>query len=323
LGLLFGGWLSIANADTYTLTDSTSITGDVISYNDDGVSFHTSDDKYTDRIPWTKFSQDSLKAFAKDPKLNNKNPRIRDFADPFIEMPPISHAQGPISIHEVQRLELPPKQSVIGGLFSSSLGIILIFLIYAANIYAGFEVAVFRSRPPILVAGLAAVVPIAGPIIFLCLPTVMPEGATEEDMQMETGAPPEAIAAPGHAVVPPGQSGVPQAQPATIEGVHIAPAGWQAATSIPETQVFQRGQFTFNRRFIETKFSSFFGITRHGADKEMLLLVKTPRGQYKVERITRIAANDVHFEVLSGAARQEVMVPFGEIQEIQLKHKNA
>jgi len=29
----------------------------------------------------------------------------------------------------------------------------------------------------------------------------------------------------------------------------------------------------------------------------------------------------VHFEVLRGDSRQEVTVPFAEIQEIQLKHK--
>jgi hypothetical protein len=41
------------------------------------------------------------------------------------------------------------------------------------------------------------------------------------------------------------------------------------------------------------------------------------------ERITRISASEVHFEVLRGDARQEVMVPFAEIQEVQLKHKGA
>jgi hypothetical protein len=79
----------------------------------------------------------------------------------------------------------------------------------------------------------------------------------------------------------------------------------------------------FNRRFFETKFPNFFGVVRREADKDMVLLVKTPRGQFEVNRITRIAPNDLHFEVLQGAARQEVMVPFGEIQEITLKHKDA
>ena len=138
---------------------------------------------------------------------------------------------------------------------------------------------------------------------------------------METGAPAGATAAP-HAAPIAGQA-APAAEgdatPATSETVHLA----QAAASLPETQVFQRGQFTFNRRFFETKFSGFFGMTRHGASKDMVLVIKTPRAQHVAERITRIAANEAHFEVVVGAARQEVSVPFGEIQEIKLKHKDA
>jgi hypothetical protein len=309
VSLLLCGWLATANADTYTLTDGTSVTGDVLSFNDEGATFHTPDDKYTDRIPWMKFSQDSLRSLA-------KNPKITPFAQPFIEVPPAVHPQEPVEVHDVQRLQLPQKGSVIGGLFTSSLGIIALLLIYAANIYAGVEIAVFRSRPIGLVAITSAILPILGPIIFLSMPTYMPPGATEEDMQTETGAPPEGIA-------PTPQPGNP-AQPATTESVQVAPAGGrQAASSIPETQVFQRGQFTFNRRFFETKFSGYFGMMRHGADKDMVLILKTPRAQHVVERITRISANEAHFEVSSGAARQEVMIPFGEIQEIQLKHKNA
>ena len=79
----------------------------------------------------------------------------------------------------------------------------------------------------------------------------------------------------------------------------------------------------FNRRFFETKFSGFFGIVRREADKDKVLQVKTARMLFVAERISRIAANEVHFEVLRGDSRQEVMVPFAEIQEIQLKYKNA
>ena len=320
IGLCLCGWLS-ARAETYPLTDNTSISGDIISFNDDGVVFHTSDDKYTDRVPWTKFSQDALKLLANDKKFNAKEPKIRDFAEPFIETPPKAQNRAPIVIHSVTRLELPPKQSVIGAMFSSSLGFLLILLIYAANIYAAFEIAIFRARSVPMVMGVAAILPIIGPIIFLSMPTDIPQGATEEDMQMETGAPPEGIApTPSHSS--PGAAA--SAASATTESVHVAaPAGWQAAAAIPETQTFQRGQFTFNRRFFETKFSGFFGMTRHGANKDMVLLVKTGRVQHVVERISRIAANDIHLEVLAGGTHQEIMVPFAEIQEIQLKHKDA
>jgi hypothetical protein len=311
-GGLLCGWLATANADTYQLTDGTSINGDVISFNDDGVTFHTGDDKYTDRIPWTQFTQDTLKDLA-------KNPKIAALADPFIEVPPPAPSQTHVTIHNVTRLELPPQGSIIGGLATSSIGVILLLLVYAANIYAGYEVGVFRGRPPGVVAGVAAILPIVGPIIFLSMPTLMPPA--EENI--ETGAPTETIAPPNAVAESPATAAPAEAGAAPASGLHVAATGWQAASAIPETQVFQRGQFTFNRRFFETKFSSFFGITRHGADKDMVLVVKTPRAQHIVERVTRIAANEAHFEVAAGAGRQEVMVPFGEIQEIQLKHKNA
>ncbi|HEV2320564.1 MAG TPA: hypothetical protein VGV18_12485 [Verrucomicrobiae bacterium] len=317
IGLWLCGLLATANADTYQLTDGTSITGDVISFNDDGIIFRTGADNYTDRILWTKFSQEALKLLA-------KNPKLRDYAEPFIETPPPPRPELQVRIHGVSRLELPPKQTVISAMFSSFIGIILLLLVYAANIYAAFEIAIFRARPIGLVMGIAAVLPIAGPVIFLSMPTHVEAGALQQDMRMETGAPPGATA-PSAAAPVAGHSAPPaeaESAPAAAEAVQT-PAGWQAAVALPETQVFQRGQFTFNRRFFETKFSGFFGITRHGSSKDMVLVIKTPRATHIAERITRIAANEAHFEVLAGAARQEVMVPFGEIQEIQLKHKDA
>jgi hypothetical protein len=312
---LLCGWLATANADTYQLTDGSSINGDVISVNDDGITFHTTDDKYTDRIPWSQFSQDTLKNLAKTPK-------IAPYAEPFIETPPPAPSQIQVTVHNVSRLDLPPKGSVISGLFSSSVGIILLLLVYAANIYAGYEVAIFRARPPSIVAGAAAFLPIIGPIIFLSMPTLMPP-QTEEEMQMEAAAAQQATAAANASADMPTGAPPTEGETAPATALHIAATAPEAATAIPATQVFQRGQFTFNRRFFETKFSSFFGITRHGADKDMVLVVKTPKAQHIVERVTRISANDAFFEVAAGAGRQEVMVPFGEIQEIQLKHKNA
>lgn len=78
----------------------------------------------------------------------------------------------------------------------------------------------------------------------------------------------------------------------------------------------------FNRRFFETKFSGFFAIARPEADRGKVLLVKTPGALLTVERISRISANEVHFEVVQGGERQEIMVPFADIQQIQLKQKS-
>jgi hypothetical protein len=99
--------------------------------------------------------------------------------------------------------------------------------------------------------------------------------------------------------------------------------GGEQKPAIPQTVTFQRGQFTFNRRFFETKFPNFFGVVRRDADKDMVLVIKSSRGEYTSQRISRIAANDLHLQVQRGHASEEVVIPFVEIQEIRLKHKDA
>jgi hypothetical protein len=55
----------------------------------------------------------------------------------------------------------------------------------------------------------------------------------------------------------------------------------------------------------------------------MVLTIKTGRAQYVVERITRIATNEMHVDVGLSAVKNEIMVPFAEIVEVQLKPKGA
>ena len=305
LGLWLCGLFVAVGADTFPLTDGTSVTGDVISYNDNGVVFRLEVDKYSNRVPWTKFSQAALKQLA-------NNPKIRLLAEPFIETAPVVERtkKTEVKVHEVSRLELPPKQSLFGALFSSSVGLVVLLLIYAANIFAGYEIAVVRSRPIALVMGVAVVLPILGPIIFLAMP-VRVEPA-------KTVAPrPEAI---------PHTFAVPGAAQPVAAGIHIVEASWQKeapAAGSDAPQIFQRGQFTFNRRFFETKLSGFFSMIRRESEKNLMLTVKTGRALFVVERITRIATNEMHVEVAQGAAKQEIMVPFAEIVEVQIKPKPA
>jgi len=304
-GFWLCGLLVAVGADTFPLTDGTSVTGDVISYNDNGVVFRLSVDKYSPRVPWTKFSQDALKQL-------EKNPKIRPLAEPFIETAPVVEGtkKTEVKVHEVSRLELPLKKSLFGALFSSSVGLVVLMLIYAANIFAGYEIAVVSSRPIALVMGVAVVLPIVGPIIFLAMPVRVEPSRT---------AAPQPEAAP-HTFAVPGA-----AQPVAA-GIHIVEASWQkeasAAANPSEPQIFQRGQFTFNRRFFETKFSGFFAMIRRESEKNLMLTVKTGRALFVVERITRIATNEMHVEVAQGAAKQEVMVTFAEIVEVQLKPKS-
>ena len=319
------GLLTAVGAESYPLADGSNVSGDIVSFNDNGIIFRTGGDQYTDRLPWLKFSQDGLK------KLS-QNQKIDPFVEPFI-MPPTRPATKPdVKIQDVSRLDRSSPASLFGGLFTSSVGLVVLLLIYAANLYAGYEIALFRARPTGLVMGVAAVLPIVGPIIFLSLqdlrtvaaaapPEEIPDATTAATPAATPGAAAPAGAAP-HRFVVPGMV-VEEAK----EKVHITAGSWEAgAPPTPpeqqETEIFRRGQFMFNRRFFETKFPGFFGIIRSEADKDKVLQVKTPHTLFVAERITRIGANEVHFEVLRGGSRQEVMTPFAEIQEVQLKHRN-
>jgi hypothetical protein len=294
--------LVAVGADTFPLTDGTSVTGDVISYNDNGIVFRLNVDQYSQRVPWTKFSQDALKLLA-------NNPKIRPLAEPFIETPPPNRVKKEeVKVQAVSRLELPPKQSLFGALFSSSVGLVVLLLIYVANIYAAYEIAACRAQPIALVMGVAVVLPVLGPIIFLAMPKRV---ETPKAAAAQPAAAPHTFAVGG-------------AAPPAAAGIHIVDASWHAAAPAAapsEVQIFQRGQFTFNRRFFETKFSGYFALIRREAEKNMVLTVKTGRAQYVVERITRIATNEMHVDVGLSAVKQEIVVPFAEIVEVQLKPK--
>ena len=272
------------------------MSGNIVTFNDNGVMLRMENDSYTNLL-WTRFSQDALVQL-------EKNPKIKPLVEPFIETPPAARAQKPeITIQEVSRLGLPAKQSLLLAFFSSSVGFVILLLLYMANMYAAYEIAVVRTHPMGLVVGVSAVLPILGPIIFLCMPT---QAGTSQSVPSHPAAKTETYAMPGAA----GE-------------IHITEASWQKEPAAQEPQIFQRGQFMFNRRFFETKFSNFFTSIRREADRDLLFVVKTTRDEIIVQRITRIATNEVRFEIMQGATRKEIVVPFADIQEIQLKHKDA
>jgi hypothetical protein len=319
---LIGGLLAgPAYADTFTLANGETITGEVLmgSENDTGIQIKVGDGKY-ERVPWANFSQEDLKKLAKVQKL-------APMVEPFIEITQADKIKKTeVNIKQPPRLELPPKGSLVGALASSGLGLLIIVLLYAANIYAGFEISIFRGRPAALVCGVSAVLPLIGPIIFLSMPTKLPP--VEEVWAPAPEAAPEGAVA--EAVNPMQAAGA--EHPTGLKLAATEPSyevklgqfqGGGQKPAIPETIVYQRGQFTFNRRFIETKFAGFFGVVRRDADRDMVLVIKSSRGEYVGQRISRIAANDLHLQVQRGHASDEVMIPFVEIKEIRLRHKDA
>ena len=97
----------------------------------------------------------------------------------------------------------------------------------------------------------------------------------------------------------------------------------EAAAKYPPTKTFRRGEFTFNRRFFETQMANFLRVVPTEADKEMIILIKAVRGEFSGSRIARILPNEVYLLAEKGGATQEILIPFTEIQLVQVRHKDA
>lgn len=296
-------------AETYKMANGETMTGEALlsSANDQGLQIKLGEGKY-ERVPWPNFAQEELKKFA-------QNPKLEPYVEPLIEITQEERLKKTeVVIKQPQRLPQPAAQSLIGAMFSSGLGLFILALIYAANIYAGYEVAIFRAQSVPLVCGVSAVAPIVGPIAFLSMRTNLPPSEPAVEMVPAEGA----VAGGEHAAKDD------SVNPMLAEGA-AHPAGLKIHTEPEEKAetkptVYQRGQFTFNRRFFETKFPHFFAAVRREEDRHLVLVIKSPRGEYVGERISRIAANDLHLEVHPhGRAVEEVMIPFQEIQEIRLQ----
>jgi hypothetical protein len=301
-----------ALAATYKLSNGQELTGELLptSANDLGVQVKTGEGQYQ-RVNWGEFSQEDLRQFA-------ENSKLQPLVEPFIEISQEEKIkQTEVKITEPTRLPRPQPGSILGAMFSSPLGVFLLLVLYAGIIYAGYEVAIFRGQPPALVAGLAAIpfVGILSPIVFLSMPTRVKH--IEEAAPMAPPAGTQAAAAIA------AEEAAAQEAANPTGGLRIAQEAPAAESALPEPVVYARGQFTFNRRFFETKFPNLFGVVRREADKDMILVVKTSRTTLVANRISRIAANDMHLQVQRGHAQEEVQVQFMEIQEVRFQHKDS
>jgi hypothetical protein len=300
-------WLGLAAgvyaAETFALANGATFSGDIVKFDDHDAMIHTSTDTYTN-INWPDFSQDTLKQLA-------TNPKYRAAAMWFIE-PGERPAKPAITVKYDRPMSLPEHPSILGGLVGSSLGWFLLLVIYAANLYAAFEVAVVRGKPVPVVMGLSAVLPIVGPIIFLSQPM--------KPVEEETA--PEEITPAGEAPAPgvPGALALATDSPATgHEDIQIVSASWQPSQEEkkPQPQVFSRGKFTLNRRFIETKFAAFVGEPK-GEALAFTMEIKTLKETIAVECIKLVGPTEAILETPNG----QMTVPFADIQEFKLIPKS-
>jgi len=310
LGLLSVGLAGHAPAATFTLTTGESLEGEPISFNAQGMVVKRPDGSFAPRVAWTNLTETVMKELA-------KNPKAKPFVEPFVDIEEPETAKKRIEIKPkpVPRLDRPNAKAGLGALFSSPLSLTLFLLLYASNIYAAYEISVFRNHATGLVCGIAAVAPVIGPIVFLCMPPRLPKSHDElaaESMAAHLSEEEREALAQA------------EAQPAHAAGGHD-PAQAAAPADKKQTQitVYQRGQTTFNRRFFETKFAGFLRMVPGDAERGKVIYVKSARGEHVGTRISRIQPNEIYLQVTKGEATSDIIIPFNDIQEVQVRPKEA
>jgi hypothetical protein len=289
LGVCFFWALPVARAATLTvsLTDGATVSGDVLKSDAKGLMLRLGDETYTN-VTWDHLSQDTLKQLAQDPKM-------AQFTEAFIEPPEPAHtAAEDITVKPVNRLERPAHPSLIAGVVTSPVGLFVLLVLYVANLLAAYEVSLFTMRSPGEVIGLSAVLPVIGPIIYL--------------VKGEKTASAEELAATEVVTAPSGAGAHPD------EEIPIVEVTRKVEEKKLETQIFTRGKFTFNKRFVETKFAGFIGEAK-GEALTYSMEVKTPKEQLKVERIMQVSQADVMLETVQ---RGQITILLSDILEVKL-----
>jgi hypothetical protein len=290
-----------AQAATFSLSNGTSLNGEPISFNAAGVVLKLADGTFAPRESWTNFTQQALQEFA-------KNPKAKTFVEPFLDVDEPEDAKPKIEIKPkpIERLPRLEGKSGMGALFASGMSLTFLFLLYAGNVYAGYEVGLFRNYQPFMVAGIAAVAPVLGPVIFLCMPTRIQKSIDEVAAESMAKAMAEAEAAGTAPKLTVGNPAEQQAEQA-------------AAEAKPDITIYKRGQTSFNRRFFETKFAGFLRPVPGEAERDKEIYIKSARGEYSGSRLTRVLPNEITMQIHKGDATADVIIPFTEIIEIHVR----
>ncbi len=305
---IFVAMIGVARAGTYSLKNGQQITGEAISFDDHGIKFKLETGDFSERTPYDQFTQEAIRSLLADAK-----PHDKPYLEPLIEELPQEKAQKKeINIKPVPSPERPTKSIGIFQIFHSSVGLAILFILYVATLFAAYEVAVFRNQPYGLVIGLAAIpfLGVCSPIIFIAMPT---RAVSIEEVHAAHAAPVEAVDPVAEA------EAAAEAERAAAAAAEAAAA---AASALPEPVVYRRGDFSFNRRFFETKFAGFFRLVPGEAEKDMVLKIKSSRGEFTGKRITKITQDELYLQTFSGAATADEMIPILEIMEAEVRHKD-
>lgn len=310
--LLAASW---AQAGTYTWKDGKTLVGEPEpgQAKSEGMLFRTA--AGTERIEWDKFTPDDLKLLLQEDSNKSDQAVINTMIDSDTTETPQMRS---IVVTPPPTPPRPLHGSGVFGLFGSPVGFFLLLVLYGANLYAAYEIAIFRHQPVQTVCGLAAIpfFGVASPIIFISMPS------KPEPVESETFQPSKAATA----AVPSAVGGM--AEAAEAAPVEYAPQEFETpppppAARFPEPVTYSKADFSFNRRFFETKCAGFFRLVPAEADKDLVLVVKSLRGDFVARRITRVTPAELYLQIFNNDATADEMVPFIEIAEVQIRHKDS
>lgn len=309
--LAFGFLLSFlmsqaATAATFRLANGNTLEGELTSADEEGLVVQLTVGGFSSRTPWINVSQETLRELAQDPE-------IRDFVEPFIEPTAeelkTRRERKDIVVRPVPtRFERPAEPPGFFAGLLSPIGVLLLVILVAANLYAAFEVALYREQSVPVVCVVSFFLPLLGPIIFLALPSQ--SQSSEEAYEV----PAEVAGAAARKT-----TGMVAAKPSGLSLAAAEKAGPGAAHSQP--QVYNRGDHTFNRRFFESKFPGFFRVVAGEAEKDLVLVFKCVKNEYVGKRISRISSNELHLQLLNSTT--EVSIAFNDVTTVIVRHKDA
>src|SRR5437667_11736950 len=148
------GWrlAAVAGAEEFKLANGNLLRGELASADEDGLVVKLEVGGFSKREPWINFSQETLKELTKDPK-------VAPLVEPFIELEPeqikARERQKEIVVKPVSnRMERPSAKSGLVAAFITPLVLVILAVLMLANLYAAFEVAVFRRQLVAIVCGL-------------------------------------------------------------------------------------------------------------------------------------------------------------------------
>lgn len=294
--LAAGSVFAQPQTQTLRLTDGGTVSGRLVAFKDQYIQVALEGSGETPvytNVAWARLSQETLQQLT-------GNPQAKAYANIFID-PPIRETStaGPkkLTLTPPPRLERPQG----GSLFASPVMMVMLLLIYAANIYAGWEIGIYRQWPAAMIAAISAILPFVGPALFLALPT---HRQKIEEPVYEAQAPVEEA-------------------PVVIEEAPAPTSDQPAQPAVPPPVVYPRGQFTFNRRFFETKFAGFLKMVPGEAEREKVIHIRSARGEYTGQRLSKIEPNELYLQIRKSGVSEDVMIPFSEIYDVTVKHKDA